>query len=658
MSRGAVVGQGDPASSPIERRVQPIQALSANLAAGISRPRNPLERQLGQGAFDQQAPTHVVRLGERALRQWERSRLAWRLSSVMLLGVAAAAGVAYATAHNPAATPTHVAPLLRILIILTLIAAGLYAQTSQIQGRMGGLLIATGLFSAFWLLNGSSNRTLFSIGVVSAGAAPLAFAYLMLVHPTGQLHSSVERRFLALTGGTLALLWLLGVALSRQPPLNTPLLQCAPSCPSNAFSLGSGTDAGLAIHAATVLAWLALTVGTPFFLWRRLRSRPAPVRRSLAPVFAIAAAAAVLVVSYLISINTGLGPAGALGALYVAFGAVIPIGVLLGLSRERLFMGQTLAEFVNQLARTPQAEPEALMAAALRDPSLRIAYRRPGRGTYVDATGVPVLELADDQAVTWIERNHRPVAAVMYDRELIDYQGFVQAAGAAALIRLERVQLEADLRASTSDLAASRVRLMETAAAERRRLERDLHDGVQQHLVSVRIRLALAAEAVGEDPMHAERLLTAVGKQMDDVLTEVRSLARGIYPAVLSQYGLIEALRTAGRSSTLPVEVRASRVTRYREDLEVAVYFCCLEAIQNVVKHAGPGASATVTLRHEDSRLHFEVRDFGAGFSPPTADPGRGLSNMRDRIDAVGGTLEVSSSRGRGTFVRGSVPVA
>ena len=588
----------------------------------------------------------------------ERSPLAWRLSSVALLGFAAACAVAYLTEQNPAASPTHLAAPFRVVMIVSLIAAGIYAQTSRIQARMGTLLIGAGLFSALWLLNGSSNRTLFSIGLVCSGAAPVAFAFVVLAHPTGHLPSRVERRFLSLTGGTLAILWLLGVALSRQPPLKTPLLECAPSCPTNAFSLGSGTDPGSLAQAATVLVWLTLTVGTPILLWRRSGSRPAPVRRSLAPVLAIATAAALLLGSYLISVNTGLGPAGTLGGLYVAFAAAIPLGVLLGLSRERLFMGQTLVEFVNQLARAPHAEPESLMAAALRDPSLRIAYRRPGRGTYIDAAGAPVLELPDGQAVTWIERNHRPIAAVIYDRDLTDYQGFVQAAGAAALIRLESAQLEADLKASASDLAASRVRLMDTAAAERRRLERDLHDGVQQHLVSLRIRLALAAEAVKEDPARAERLLAVMGSQMDDVLDELRSLARGIYPSLLSQCGLIEALRAAGRSSSNPVQVRTAHVDRYGEELEVAVYFCCLEALQNVAKHAGRGASATVTVRQEGSLLRFEIQDYGVGFSPETTVPGSGLSNMRDRIEAIGGALEVRSRAGRGTLVRGSVPVA
>jgi signal transduction histidine kinase len=633
--------------------------VNSHFAYGSSRLESLVERPFGPGASDRRATaTRVVPLDESARELLKRPPTAWRPSSVALAGLAAAAGVAYATAKNPAASPAHVATVFRVVMIVSLIAAGLYAQSSRIRARMGGLLIGSGLFSALWLLNGSSNRLLFSIGVVCSGAAPLGFAYLMLAHPTGHLHSRMEKWFLWFTGGGIALLWLLGVALWRQPPLKTPLLECAPSCPSNAFSLGSGTEVDHVVQALTVAVWLTLTIGTPALLWRRSWARPAPVRRSIAPVLTVAVATALLLLAYLISINTGLGPAGTLGAVYVASAVAIPLGVLLGLSRERLFMGQALAEFVSQLARAPQAEPEGLMAAALRDPTLKIAYRGRGRGTYVDAAGAPVLEFPGDHAVAWIERDQRRVAAVMYDPELSDYQGFVQAAGAAALIRLERAQLEADLRASTADLAASRGRLMDMAAAERRRLERDLHDGVQQHLVGLRVRLALAAEVITEDPVHAERLLSTLETQMDDVLDEVRSLARGIYPSLLSQYGLIEALRAAGRGSTILVEVRAAQVARYGEDVEVAVYFCCLEALQNVAKHAGPGASATVTLRQEGSLLYFEVRDRGVGFSPDAAQAGSGLGNMRDRIEAIGGTLEVSSSTGRGTLVRGSVPVS
>jgi signal transduction histidine kinase len=166
----------------------------------------------------------------------------------------------------------------------------------------------------------------------------------------------------------------------------------------------------------------------------------------------------------------------------------------------------------------------------------------------------------------------------------------------------------------------------------------------------------MAADTIRDDPGQGERVLAAVGRQMDDLLHEVRSLARGIYPSLLSERGVGEALRAAARSSPVAVEVRG-RVGRYAEDVEVAVYFCCLEALQNVAKHAGPDAPATVTLWEGEGRLSFQVRDSGVGFSPRNGSRGSGLINMRDRIEAVGGELAVNSQRGRGTSVRGSVPI-
>jgi signal transduction histidine kinase len=392
-------------------------------------------------------------------------------------------------------------------------------------------------------------------------------------------------------------------------------------------------------------------------LARRARDVSAPVRRSLTPVWLTATGAAVLLIASMIFHAFGLPAWTPLGSTYIGLVAVLPIAILIGLASERLFMGQALAEFVSELARMPAADPEALMAAALRDPLLKVAYRRPGRGTYVDSAGRPVNELPDDSAITWIERDHQPVAAVMYNEDLAGYEPFVQAAGAAALIRLEKTQAEADLKASTADLASSRIRLMEMAHSERRRLERDLHDGVQQHLVGLRIKLDMAAETIREDLERGERALASVGRQMDDVLQELRLLARGIYPSLLHECGLREALSAAARSSPMAVSVRAVGIERYPEEIEVAVYFCCLEAIQNVVKHAGPDATAMVTLSRDGPYLAFEVHDTGVGFDSEDDGPGSGLVNMRDRIETVGGVVEITGRQGRGTSVRGRVPV-
>jgi signal transduction histidine kinase len=591
-------------------------------------------------------------------RRWESVPLAVRVVGTGVVGASAATAVGLLTAANPAAEPDGLAVGLRVVLISALIAAGIYAQTSRAQARMGGLLVAAGLLSSLWLLNGSRDRFLFSVGVVFTGFMPLLFAYLMLAHPTGRLPSRTERRFLWVTGGLLAILWLLAIAMTRQPSLRTALLQCSPHCPNNVFTLGSATDPVFAVRAAMVLGWLAVTWGTPVIVARRARLAPVPVRRSLTPVWITATAAAVLLTASLAFHAAGGHAWVTLWVIYIALVGVLPLAILVGLASERAFMGQALAEFVSELARVPTADPEALMAAALRDPSLRIAYRRPGRATYVDSAGAPVEDLADDSAVTWIERAHEPVAAVTYNSDLAGYEQFVQAAGAAAQIRLEKTQLEADLKASTADLASSRSRLVGMAHAERRRLERDLHDGVQQHLVGLRIKLDMATETLREDLEQGERALASVGRQMDDVLQELRLLARGIYPSLLNECGLRESLRAAARSSPMAVSVRAAGIARYPEELEVAVYFCCLEALQNVVKHAGPDATAIVSLSRDGPWLCFEVHDTGVGFDPSQNGLGSGVVNMRDRIEAVGGVLEVKGRRGRGTSVRGRVPVA
>jgi signal transduction histidine kinase len=581
----------------------------------------------------------------------------WRLGAQALLGVVAAAGVGYLTAVNPHAVPAQAAVEWRVSLIGVLLAAGLFAQTNMAQAPMGRLLVGAGFFSALWLLNGSSDRFAFTVGLLVSGLIPGIFCWLMLAHPTGRLRSDGERRFLVAAGGGLALLWSV-LALTRAEPFDSPLLRCAPRCPSGAFHLGvAPAEPWLTVLTAAI--WLVLAAGTTILLIRRARTAHAPLRRAVIPVLSAAIAYALVLAAYLVSEATGAGTAERVGDVAAELSILVPIAVLLGLALERLFIGQALADFVTQLTRQPSADPQRLMGAALRDPSLRIAYRRPEHGTFVDFAGAPldIAEVDSGHAITWIERSQLPVAAVIYDAELSDQERFVQAAGAAALMRLEQARLEADLRASTADLAASRTRLVETAYAERHRIERDLHDSIQQDLVGLRIKLDMAAEAVKEEPVRGRRMILSVGRQMDDVLEALRSLAHGIYPSLLDERGLGEALKSAARRCPLPVSVDARGVGRFSEDVEVAVYFCCLEALQNFVKHSGPGAVATIRLRAEPDRIRFQVTDTGIGFDMEELRDGKGLVNMRDRIEAVGGTLSVTSRKGLGTSVRGSVPV-
>jgi signal transduction histidine kinase len=212
------------------------------------------------------------------------------------------------------------------------------------------------------------------------------------------------------------------------------------------------------------------------------------------------------------------------------------------------------------------------------------------------------------------------------------------------------------LRRKADELQASRARIVVAADAERHRIERDLHDGAQQRLTSLSVKLLLAAQLAGQSPALAG-LLSELGADVQDAARELRSLVHGIYPPLLRDSGLSAALSDAARLSTLPATVQTAPAGRYPADIEAAVYFCCLEAMQNACKHAGQRAAIRVRVREEPGTLSFEVIDDGAGFDARGRGLGAGFCNMADRVGAFGGWLRVHSAPGQGTWVTGAVPV-
>ncbi len=206
------------------------------------------------------------------------------------------------------------------------------------------------------------------------------------------------------------------------------------------------------------------------------------------------------------------------------------------------------------------------------------------------------------------------------------------------------------------ELRASRQRLIAAQDEERRKIERDLHDGAQQQLVALAVQLKLARTLAERDPAKAGQLVSGLQTTAGEALEDLRDLARGIYPPLLADQGLAAALEGQARRAAIPVTIEASGVGRYPREVESAVYFCSLEALNNVAKYAGASA-AEVRLAQEDGHLSFSVRDDGAGFDPAVTGYGTGLHGMADRLDAIGGDLEVESSPGHGTVVRGRVPV-
>jgi signal transduction histidine kinase len=230
-------------------------------------------------------------------------------------------------------------------------------------------------------------------------------------------------------------------------------------------------------------------------------------------------------------------------------------------------------------------------------------------------------------------------------------------------LALHNVQLDSALQASLEELQASNIELQRSRArivaagdAERRKLERNLHDGAQQHLVALAVKLRLAQDAVEDDPDDATAMMDEIKGDLQGAIQELRALAHGIFPPLLASGGLAEALRAAVTRSPLPVELTAEGIERYPQEIEAAVYFCCLEAMQNAAKHAGDGATVRLSIAQRDGVLTFDVADDGAGFDAHSVGlEGHGFVNMSDRLGAFGGTLSVSSEPGAGTTVSGSI---
>jgi signal transduction histidine kinase len=256
----------------------------------------------------------------------------------------------------------------------------------------------------------------------------------------------------------------------------------------------------------------------------------------------------------------------------------------------------------------------------------------------------------------------RPAAAEVFDEA--DESMLAELAQQLGLA-LHNLQLDSALQESlrelqlrAEELRASRARVVAAADEERRKIERNLHDGAQQHLVALAVTVRLAREISVSAPDQAGELLEQLGHDLQEAVQELRDLAHGIYPPVLMDRGLVAALDSAAGRAGLPVDVVGDDVGRFPQDVEAAVYFCCLEALQNAAKHAGEAAHVIVTIDRDGEALAFTVADDGAGFDPDgLAGRGHGFVNMSDRVGAVGGTLSVDASPGRGTRISGRIPV-
>jgi signal transduction histidine kinase len=329
--------------------------------------------------------------------------------------------------------------------------------------------------------------------------------------------------------------------------------------------------------------------------------------------------------------------------------AVLAIAILEGL-------GRALSALVEALLHSPHAAGgpvREMLAESLGDRTLSIAYWLPDRNTFVDEAGRPV-DLPDPgsgRAWTAVERNGVRVAAIVHDAALDTGPELVQAAAAAAALALDNERLKADLRARVEELRVSRVRIVQAGDAARRRLERDLHDGAQQQLVALALDLRLLKARVrGTD---AEPMVDGLAEKLAVALADLRELARGIHPAILTDRGLGPAIEALASRIPVAVESEVDVHERLSAPIEAAAYFVVAEALTNIVKYAN-ATSARVTVRRAAEVVTVEVDDNGVGGARIGA--GSGLRGLQDRLAALDGTLSIDSPRGGGTRLRARIP--
>jgi signal transduction histidine kinase len=598
------------------------------------------------------AATDLPRVGVPAL-------VALTAGGALLASVAAAVALAGDMPHHVSLAERQA------VIVATPIAVGLYAWREGTHARFGRLLVLAGAAWFLVALSSSSNEVVYSIGRVAGWTVEGGLIYLILAFPTGRLTTRIDRLLAGAAIALIATLFVPTALFAETYPAPSAYSTCDADCPQNAFMLLDSEPAFLGDFLVPVRELLAsvLLVAVVVRLAERIRDATRLMRRTLVPVLALA-----IVRTLSLPVAFGLRRAGADDSLLTAALTVVQLGLpamcigfLIGLLRWRIYTADSLVALAHGLrSRSGPTERRDLIAATLTDPTVELAFCRSddGGGGWVDADGrrVSLPPPPAGRHSTLIFDQGDPVAAVLHDAALREQRSFVEAVGAYSFVWDDNRRLTARVESSMAELRASRARILAAADEERRRIERDLHDGGQQRLVALRIRLELAQELMKQDPARARSMLQVLGGEIDAALDELRSLAAGVYPSLLAARGLPDALRTAALQSPVPVGVEVEGSDRYPDEVETAAYFCCIEAMQNVAKHAPDAGSVTIAVvRNGD--LRFEVRDDGPGFVVEEGATGDGFVNMRDRMAAVGGELEIRSARGAGTTVVGTIPV-
>lgn len=571
-----------------------------------------------------------------------RARLLW--VTLWAAGAAGTLGALWPVLAN-AGEPVIAADVIYRATGGSFVAAGMIAWQRRPGNRVGPLMVATGfLFFAAPLAAQIDSSLVQTAGLLVTDYWTIAFVVLLLVFPRSRrLHGRPEQLLLVAFAVPLVVaqpLWLLFVEEEGM----TNDLGLWPN--ERAADWVDKGQRGLLL-AATASLFLLLA-------WRWWRATPA-LRRVLVPV--LAGGVVMLSFAVLLAVDLINGTRSqTLLTLTVIVLATVPVAFLGGLLRSRLARVAIGDLFVDLHEAPTPVELRDALRGSLHDPSLELLYWLPQFQSYADLDGraaaapVPV----HGRAVTAVDVAGERRALLVHDATLLEEPALLQAATAAARVALQNAHLHIELQARLAELQGSRARIVEAGQKERQRLERNLHDGAQQRLVSLSLQLSLLQTELGEDPRATEKLESARA-EIAASLAELRELARGLHPAVVSGHGLEVALEQLVARSGVPVELTIDTGGRLPEALELAAFYLVSEALTNIGKYAGADA-ARVEVTRVPGQVVVEISDDGCGGAD--TERGTGLRGLADRVEALGGRLRIWSPVGEGTRVRAELPCA
>jgi signal transduction histidine kinase len=573
-----------------------------------------------------------------------------KLTLLAVAGLLAGVG-AFSLATNGAAyRPTEPSGTFTLIVGASLFVSGLLSWQRRPDNRLGPLMVCTGFAWFASLLVEAHAAWLFTVGEAVQYLFVAGFIYILLSFPSGRLRTTLDRGLVA-----VAIVLAFGFQLAAMLFGDQTGLRCS-ECPSNVMRVvandrraGGILDLQRIFGAALALAVISLVVAR----WARA-SRPE--RRAAAPVLFAGSVALAALIGTIVNDETGSPFNRTPSHIFFYAFAAVPIAVLVVFLQRRLARGVVAGLVVELGEPTAPADLRAALARALGDPSLELAFWLPAEARYVDSEGRPVvLDGESERRSTVVERDGKPIAALLHDPALEHDAELVRSVCAAAALALENERLHAELRAQLGELQASRARLVEATDAERRRIERDLHDGTQQRLVSIAMSLGLLESKLPEGSAETPALVRETRHALALALEELRELTQGIHPTLLAERGLAAALDELCRRAALPVQLELRLDTRLPDQMESAAYFFASEALANAAKHSH-AAGVRVRASSDGQTLTVEVADDGIGGA--ASGGGSGLRGLTDRVEALGGRMTISSPPGRGTTLRAEIPCA